>query len=217
MWERERLWQKFRKESSSESQANLKIFLRVNCRTSNSISRQVRKVREVLFMKGAAANRTKPRNVTQNGRARAGARPRIRLCDESPDGDLALPCPRRARASPGVASTASPTLRVHRGAGHECGLRRSRMFTNRCESRCAIQRQENRVRQFRNPRNNGSRAESESAKRSRGVSLNPFPLACSGRAHTQGAPYCRVSARPESEPYQVLNLPHSCSPEGAHS
>ena len=42
----------------------------------------------------------------------AGARPRIRLCDESPDGDLALPCPRRAQASPGVASTPPPTLRV---------------------------------------------------------------------------------------------------------
>ena len=42
----------------------------------------------------------------------AGARPLIRRGDESPDGDLALPCPRRASASPGVASAAPPTLRV---------------------------------------------------------------------------------------------------------
>ena len=42
----------------------------------------------------------------------ASARPLIRRGVESPDGDLALPCPRRASASPGVASAAPPTLRV---------------------------------------------------------------------------------------------------------
>ena len=42
----------------------------------------------------------------------AGARPLIRRGVESPDGDLALPCPRRASASPGVASEAPQTLRV---------------------------------------------------------------------------------------------------------
>ena len=46
--------------------------------------------------------------------------PRIRRGDESPDGDLALPCPRRSLASPGVASATSPTLRVS-------SSRRSRM------------------------------------------------------------------------------------------
>ena len=42
----------------------------------------------------------------------ASARPLIRRGVESPDGDLALPCPRCASASPGVASAAPPTLRV---------------------------------------------------------------------------------------------------------
>ena len=65
------------------------------------------------------------------------ARPRIRRGDESPDGDLALPCPRRAQASPGVASTTSPPLRVP-------SPRRSRMrpspHTNGHESLgCALQ------------------------------------------------------------------------------
>ena len=40
------------------------------------------------------------------------ARPLIRRGDESPDGDWALPWPRRASASPGVASATPPTLRV---------------------------------------------------------------------------------------------------------
>ena len=47
-----------------------------------------------------------------SGRDGAGAQPRIRRGDESPDGDLALPCPRRAQASPGFAGATSPTLRV---------------------------------------------------------------------------------------------------------
>ena len=42
----------------------------------------------------------------------ANARPRNRHSDESPDGDWALPWPRRASASPGVASATPPTLRV---------------------------------------------------------------------------------------------------------
>jgi len=40
------------------------------------------------------------------------ARPLIRRGDESPDGDLALPRPRLATASPGAASATPPTLRV---------------------------------------------------------------------------------------------------------
>ena len=40
------------------------------------------------------------------------ARDQTRRGDESPDGDLAMPCPRRTSASPGVASAAPPTLRV---------------------------------------------------------------------------------------------------------
>ena len=50
--------------------------------------------------------------------------PRIRRGDESPDCDLALPCPRRSLASPGVASATSPTLRVS-------SSRRSRMSPSR--------------------------------------------------------------------------------------
>ena len=42
----------------------------------------------------------------------ANARPRNRHSDESPDGVWALPWPRRASASPGVASATPPTLRV---------------------------------------------------------------------------------------------------------
>ena len=42
----------------------------------------------------------------------ANARPRNRHGDESPDGDWALPWPRRASAPPGVASATPPTLRV---------------------------------------------------------------------------------------------------------
>ena len=66
----------------------------------------------------------------------AGAQPRIRRGDESPDGDLALVRPRRASASPGVASASSPTLRVS-------SPRRSRMrpspLTNGHESlECAL-------------------------------------------------------------------------------
>ena len=47
-----------------------------------------------------------------NAMASANARPRIRRRDESPDGDLSLPRPLRALASPGGASTPPPTLRV---------------------------------------------------------------------------------------------------------
>ena len=54
----------------------------------------------------------------------ANARPRNRHSDESPDGDWALPWPRRASASPGVASATSPTLRVS-------SPRRSRMPPSR--------------------------------------------------------------------------------------
>ena len=55
---------------------------------------------------------------------RANARPRNRHSDESPDGDWALPWPRRASASPGVASATPPTLRVS-------SPRRSRMPPSR--------------------------------------------------------------------------------------
>ena len=76
-----------------------------------------------------------------------------------------------------------------------CALARPRIVTNRCESRCAIQRQENTA--------TSPLAEQWLLRQLQ----NPFPLACLGRAHTPGAPHCRGSARPESAPYRVLQLP----------
>ena len=126
----------------------------------------------------------------------------------------------RVRAAPRLRRASRPRHRqpcgFHRLAGHECGsalaslglvaslwvaptrkgrlFRGARMFTNRCESRCAIQRQ-------------GNAATSPLAEQWLLRQLqNPFPLACLGRAHTPGAPHCRGSARPESAPYRVLQL-----------
>ena len=61
----------------------------------------------------------------------AFARPRTRLCDESPDGDLALPCPRHAQASPASRPRHRQPCGFHRIADHERRLRGTRMSTNR--------------------------------------------------------------------------------------